>query len=181
MKVVITAEIPDNVPVLSNTVHTMLRDALAEFCNRREPEWEYVRLRYPQGYLGDHANDARKIAEVKNRLILARALQQNTIRLVETMSPHELYDLVATDGPTRVMLDAHTAAPLRAARAQLDEHVPYDVVFVRDDNWMLGTKVEFEAEAYETWKEMWVGEVRRFVADGTVTWIPKVYDRAAQR
>lgn len=81
MKVTITAEIPDGVPVATHIIHGLVLDALGEFCDRREPVWEHVKLRYPQGYLGDHNNDARKIAQVKNRLILARALRDNTITL----------------------------------------------------------------------------------------------------
>jgi len=80
MKVTIAAEVPDDLADLE-TIHYLLNDALAEFCKARESAWEYVRLRYPQGYLGDHANDARKIAEVKNRVALAYYLRNNNISL----------------------------------------------------------------------------------------------------
>ena len=81
MKVTITAEIPDGVPTATHVIHYLMLDALKEFCAKRKDVWEYVRLRYPEGYLGNHANDARKIAQVKNRIILAQALQDNIITL----------------------------------------------------------------------------------------------------
>jgi len=83
MQVTITAEIPDGVPVTTHIIHYLLLDALGEFCKRREPVWEYVKLRYPHGHLGDHANDVRKIAVTKNKVILAKALKDNIITLHE--------------------------------------------------------------------------------------------------
>jgi len=80
MRAVITADIPDDIPVLSNTIHNLLVEALEEFREKRKDAWEYVKWRHPNGHLGDHANDAYIIATVKNLVHLAHALKTHTVR-----------------------------------------------------------------------------------------------------
>ena len=92
MKITVTFDIPDDVPVMSHHVHYLLNDALGEFCDKREDAWEYVKWRYPHGYLGDHANDYRKIAEVKNRKLLARALRNNDVTVIHLEDEDEHND-----------------------------------------------------------------------------------------
>lgn len=57
--------------------------------------------------------------------------------------------------PTRVLVSNDGfSLPTKKAKG------PVDVVFVRDDGWMLGSKAEWEGVAYAIWKDCWVFFIR---------------------
>jgi len=62
-------------------------------------------------------------------------------------------------GPDRVVIDdsGHAMHPVHARR---EYGLTPDVVFIRNDGWMLGTPKQFESIARELWKGTWVAQVR---------------------
>jgi hypothetical protein len=60
----------EDLAALDNELHTMLRDALAEFINARFPAESYVMERYAGN---PSLCNGKKVAEVKHRMELARA------------------------------------------------------------------------------------------------------------
>ena len=62
-------------------------------------------------------------------------------------------------GPNRVMINDDEAVPPMRAREEYG--VIPDIVFLRDDGWMLGAPESLEAAAHALWKDKWVGFIRR--------------------
>jgi hypothetical protein len=71
--------------------------------------------------------------------------------------------------PHRVVCD-HQGYAITYQRAQR-EHVPVDVIFVRDDGWTVGAPIALRAVAQNLWKDHWVREFRR-QDDGTWRMLP---------
>lgn len=60
----------------------------------------------------------------------------------------------------RVVIDEHgTSVPL--GRAVDDYDVFPDVLFLRDDYWILGAPQKFERVAFQMWRDNWIKYVRR--------------------
>ena len=98
-----------------------------------------------------------------------------------TLTEKEIYDLVSNNGPSRIVIDSQgMALSLSRAQEHTGRHVPYDVVFVRDDKWCLGASFALEQTAYLLWRREWIGEVRRCVVDKASTWFAKSYMRSDQ-
>ena len=63
------------------------------------------------------------------------------------------------DGPDRVMVSPDYATS--NAGALMMHGVEHEVVFIRDDDWMLGAPPHLEANAYAQWPDTWVAFIRR--------------------
>lgn len=67
-------------------------------------------------------------------------------------------------GPDRVMVDPDEALPPWRARDEYDTTA--DIIFIRNDLWMLGAPTHLEHDAYRLWADEWIGFIRP--ADGTL-------------
>ena len=69
--------------------------------------------------------------------------------------------------PTRVIVEADGLAVTPRRAAHVFQVTP-EIIFIRDDGWMLGAPEEFESIAYKMWKDSW----EYFVRKGHTQWIP---------
>lgn len=58
-------------------------------------------------------------------------------------------------GPHRVMTNPSEATSPKRAREEFD--ITPDIVFLRDDGWMLAAPMALAPEAWETWPDKWIG------------------------
>jgi len=71
--------------------------------------------------------------------------------------------------PRRVIVDSHGTAD-SADRALKIYDICSDIMFIREDGWILGTPSKFEKVAYETWAGSWTHFARN--NDGPLKWKP---------
>lgn len=78
----------------------------------------------------------------------------------EEVDIQEMAQYIMERGPHRVLINsAGEARPSRIAREHHDIHPT--IIFLRDDGWSLAAPAEFEATAYNMWKDKWVGFIRK--------------------
>jgi hypothetical protein len=86
------------------------------------------------------------------------------------MTLEEIKKRLKDYGPTRVVINGAGEAvpPFRARR---DYNVHPDIIFVRDDGWMLAAPIHFQEIAERMWKDEWVAVFTRG------SWDPIPYDQ----
>ncbi len=70
-------------------------------------------------------------------------------------------------GPTRVIVEVDGLAVTHREARDVFQVTP-EIIFIRDDGWMLGAPRQFESVAYKMWKDSWTHFLRRPHTE----WIP---------
>lgn len=74
---------------------------------------------------------------------------------LEAMAAH-----ILRSGPSRVVINSEgEARPSRSAREQ--HGVNPTIIFIRGDGWSLAAPPEFEAIAYQMWRDEWIGFMQK--------------------
>jgi len=99
---------------------------------------------------------ARGVAFTRRQIDLGQVV--NNLSGMMELSTNKLFHLGAAAVDRVVISDAGEALP--PAEARLKHTVEPDVVFLRDDGWMLGAARNLEKVAHNIWADKWVAFAR---------------------